>query len=668
MPKNDAQVRVAITALDDASAPIRQIGWALDSLVGNIQGVGSALSAMSMGSGLGMFAGAAAGAAELAKSTADYEVSIYRASQVTHVSAENLSGLKVTTDETGESFDSLTKTLGKLGKSIGEAFDKPSSEAGKVLSALFNQTEIDSLKLAPVDERIQKVVKALFDLKDPNDQQLAMSILLSKGWQSNAETLRELADGYGPLIEKAKALNECVDPEHAKAANDYEKAWTHLKDTWQGVAHELGEDLIPLMTALFKMAVPQDDSYWKQMNDRADALKARLESAKKHPVYTEDQKDVEGYNEYQQGIANDTKELAGIEAWIAAQKAASEAYVKNAATAKDARDKHQALVDALNHEVKAHKEAAEAADTYRDPLAKLMQPIITEAQELGMTTDQIKLYTLAMAGMDQADENFIARLLTKIDAFHANKQALAEWKSAADAYQQSLKTFGDQIRDEVATPAEQAQQRLSMLSQALGARQISPETYKRAVTKTQDDLDHQKEDADEAALGERISKNDALAVQFGQDMGHTFDSLIMGSKNFTATLEQLILKLAETLIQIELFKPLADSFGGATGGLLGSMFSTLAGGRAGGGDVNYGQSYMIGEEGPEIFTPNVPGTITPNSALQTASGDGGVHYDIDARGADAGVEYRVMRAIAAGNRQAAISGYMLSREMAKRGA
>jgi len=34
-----------------------------------------------------------------------------------------------------------------------------------------------------------------------------------------------------------------------------------------------------------------------------------------------------------------------------------------------------------------------------------------------------------------------------------------------------------------------------------------------------------------------------------------------------------------------------------------------------GGPVSFGQSYLVGEEGPELFTPNVGGNITPNNKL-----------------------------------------------------
>ena len=38
--------------------------------------------------------------------------------------------------------------------------------------------------------------------------------------------------------------------------------------------------------------------------------------------------------------------------------------------------------------------------------------------------------------------------------------------------------------------------------------------------------------------------------------------------------------------------------------------------RAGGGGVTAGRSYIVGERGPELFTPGRSGGITPNSAMK----------------------------------------------------
>lgn len=59
--------------------------------------------------------------------------------------------------------------------------------------------------------------------------------------------------------------------------------------------------------------------------------------------------------------------------------------------------------------------------------------------------------------------------------------------------------------------------------------------------------------------------------------------------------------------------------GGSGGG--GKLKSIL--GKAAGGPVYFGQEYLVGEHGPELFRPNTNGAIIPNHALQATGGGGG---------------------------------------------
>ncbi|MFM0506691.1 phage tail tape measure protein [Paraburkholderia sp. RL17-373-BIF-A] len=55
-------------------------------------------------------------------------------------------------------------------------------------------------------------------------------------------------------------------------------------------------------------------------------------------------------------------------------------------------------------------------------------------------------------------------------------------------------------------------------------------------------------------------------------------------------------------------------------------WGTVAGARASGGPVAGGNTYLVGEKGPELFTPGSSGSIVPNHAL--GSGGGGVSVQI----------------------------------------
>jgi hypothetical protein len=67
-----------------------------------------------------------------------------------------------------------------------------------------------------------------------------------------------------------------------------------------------------------------------------------------------------------------------------------------------------------------------------------------------------------------------------------------------------------------------------------------------------------------------------------------------------------------------------------TQGIAGLIGNVFGGGKAAGGPVAGGTSYVVGEKGPEIFTPSGNGFITPNKNL---GGSGGNTFNITVNGA-----------------------------------
>lgn len=62
------------------------------------------------------------------------------------------------------------------------------------------------------------------------------------------------------------------------------------------------------------------------------------------------------------------------------------------------------------------------------------------------------------------------------------------------------------------------------------------------------------------------------------------------------------------------------------GGAIGGAFTAVAGARASGGPVSGGSAYLVGEKGPELFTPGSGGFITPNG------GGGGLTINMSVTG------------------------------------
>ena len=115
-----------------------------------------------------------------------------------------------------------------------------------------------------------------------------------------------------------------------------------------------------------------------------------------------------------------------------------------------------------------------------------------------------------------------------------------------------------------------------------------------------------------------------------------FDNLInaigRGENAFQAFgegVKQVLVQVISKLVQTALLAAaLSAIFPGGLGGVkgFGSIFSSLlgfGGARAGGGPVSFGKSYLVGENGPELFVPSNSGRIMNGNQVAAMSYSGG---------------------------------------------
>ena len=131
-------------------------------------------------------------------------------------------------------------------------------------------------------------------------------------------------------------------------------------------------------------------------------------------------------------------------------------------------------------------------------------------------------------------------------------------------------------------------------------------------------------------LKEKQLREDNLNIQkeitniIANDMGNGIKDLITGAQSFNDVMRNALNNMANAFLNLGIFGNTAGTFTrGASGGLLGAIF------RAEGGPVKGGKSYIVGERGPEMFTPVSSGMITPNHAL---GGSTNVIVNVDASG------------------------------------
>ena len=110
--------------------------------------------------------------------------------------------------------------------------------------------------------------------------------------------------------------------------------------------------------------------------------------------------------------------------------------------------------------------------------------------------------------------------------------------------------------------------------------------------------------------------------------------------NFVMTGKLSFRDLANSIIKDMIRIQIQQSITGPLSSFIGDLFKgptvttntpAIAGAKARGGPVRGGSSYLVGERGPEIFTPKTSGNITPNHQL---GGNTSVVVNVDASGTD----------------------------------
>ena len=135
----------------------------------------------------------------------------------------------------------------------------------------------------------------------------------------------------------------------------------------------------------------------------------------------------------------------------------------------------------------------------------------------------------------------------------------------------------------------------------------------------------------DAELQEQAQKMNQLYSSIGQTITTGIvDSLtaaVDGTKSLAEVASDTLSSLANIMLKFGINSLLGGL--GSGGGFLGKLFG---GKRASGGSVSPSKSYLVGERGPELFSPGRSGSIAPNGSL---GGGANVVVNVDASGTKA---------------------------------
>jgi hypothetical protein len=175
----------------------------------------------------------------------------------------------------------------------------------------------------------------------------------------------------------------------------------------------------------------------------------------------------------------------------------------------------------------------------------------------------------------------------------ASKEALEQWNQSVEQATRLSKNLADQMKEDNAE---------------LDAR------FKTAGDQVEDMFarEHLASKQQEEAEKKLFDQREKAAQEFGDLFANILvESNRTGLKQVLADFVRALAIMAAKTQAMKLFSA-AESSGGWFGSALTAVFG---GGKASGGPVGARQSYLVGEQGPELFTPMSAGNITPNSAM-----------------------------------------------------
>lgn len=186
---------------------------------------------------------------ELAKSFADYGSEIYKAQQITWLTAETLSTLKIEVEKTGSSFESAIDGLKDYATKIADA-NKGSKQASEDL----NRLGIDGKKyINDFNGALDAAFKAINKLPPGVAQMSAATELFGEETSRTLIPIIQKADGDISNITKTlKEFGIVLSEEDVQASREFNKALGEVQMELRGVGLTLGRELLPVARDAFQ--------------------------------------------------------------------------------------------------------------------------------------------------------------------------------------------------------------------------------------------------------------------------------------------------------------------------------------------------------------------------------------------------------------------------------
>ncbi|MDM0024073.1 phage tail tape measure protein [Variovorax saccharolyticus] len=575
----------------------------------------------------------------------------------TGASIENLSALEDVAVRTGTSMDSVSGILVKFNSVLKEADGK--NAASQVLKKLGLDAE--ELKRIDPAEALRQTAVALAGFADDGDKARAVQELFGKSVKEAAPFLKDLSE--------QTQLLATVTTQEAEAAEAFNKQLFALQKSATDFGRAIIRDLLPGLNLFlqnmrdiqklggtglaakdaflgfldpnFATMTGDNGADIKKLMRERDRLQKDLAFASKKGFATRGIEDNMAENAKFLEIVR-AKQRNEVEASLLGQD------LGDAVSRKAGRAPSMGSISAVKDPKKPGAPKESEFQRYMENLGKQLDKTkeltVAETVLADISSGRLKLLKNESAGP-------LLEIAKQIDA----AKSLAEYTKLAQAAEtartdellkstieqekqaQSLADGNKAMREEIELMGKSTEAQIAIeqarLSSAIAikeeelARLAGTEAFEResdAIREQIKLLTDRKDLVAQKGIAEKLSDEAKKSADFARDVGAAFESsfekAVLAGDKLSDVLQGLGKDVLALTLRQTVTGPLSSGIGDALKGfdfskVIGSVVGMFGGARASGGPVDGGMSYLVGENGPEMFTPNTAGAIIPNHAL-----------------------------------------------------
>ena len=600
---------------------------------------------------------AAGGAFKLVHDQAEAIASFQQLSEKIGDTAENLASLKKASDVSGTSMDSIAAASIKLTAALSKT-DEEGQGAAKAIKALG--LDFDTFKkLAPVDQ-IEAVSKAMNGFEDGANKTAVAVALWGKSGADMIPLLNDLAQGSERQI--------TLTQDQILAADNFSKSIGRLVSEAGTLKQQLAAQLIPTLADLLKGFLDVGTEAGNSA-EKAKPFASTMEFIRQEIKRTvADTYDLISGIKQLGVILSTSKTVTGglltfdfadskkaISGMMPQLQAITDKYTGLANAARKAGDlTNKALKSPLDggfgadaggyapvknqlaysgiktpnaKAAKAEKTGGAEKQSEADKYLASLQRQLEATEKLTVVEALQRDITAGRLGvLLPAQQQSLLLIAQQIDAVKAKElaektaetAAKERWDSEKKSILENFKSYdesekakaalGESLRLSVQTQTEELIALEGTYKKAIDDKIISQETFERLMGKVRERYD---------ALTPSLLKFNELAKTGAESLASGLTDAIMQGKSLADVFKNVVKQLAAMVLKALLWK--------AIGIGLNAIGISLPG-KAVGGPVNQGKSYLVGEKGPELFTPNNSGKISTNAQTFKSQGGGGGQY------------------------------------------